>query len=146
MQWWKDGDAAMFPYQYFLNLSSTEGPTENGPVAFAPNGTPTEFADRNTDGDDLIFGDLGNDWQVGGTGRDTIYSGWGNDLANADDVLTTNGGPPRFYRTELAVANRSVRVALHGTKSNRDGIGTPGEGDDKVLRILPPNSGAESPL
>ena len=40
-----------------------------------------------------------------------------------DIVLTTNGGPPRFYRTELAVANRSVRVALRGTKSNRDGIG-----------------------
>jgi glucose/arabinose dehydrogenase len=36
--------------------------------------------------------------------------------------------------------------ALWITTSNRDGIGTPGEGDDKVLRILPPNSGAESPL
>ncbi len=36
--------------------------------------------------------------------------------------------------------------ALWITTSNRDGLGTPGEGDDKVLRILPPNSGAESPL
>jgi glucose/arabinose dehydrogenase len=36
--------------------------------------------------------------------------------------------------------------ALWITTSNRDGIGTPGEGDDKVLRILPPSSGAESPL
>ncbi|HET9216448.1 MAG TPA: hypothetical protein VFR18_05690, partial [Terriglobia bacterium] len=89
-QVWKNG--AAYPYPYFLNLTSTEGPTENGPIAYAPNGTPTAFAERNTDGDDLIFGDLGNDWQVGGTGRDTIYSGWGNDLANADDVLTTNGG------------------------------------------------------
>jgi len=40
-----------------------------------------------------------------------------------DIVLTTNGGPPRFYRTELSSPNRSVRVALRGTKSNRDGIG-----------------------
>jgi glucose/arabinose dehydrogenase len=36
--------------------------------------------------------------------------------------------------------------ALWITTSNRDGIGTPGEGDDKVLRILPPDSGADSPL
>jgi glucose/arabinose dehydrogenase len=36
--------------------------------------------------------------------------------------------------------------ALWITTSNRDGLGTPGEGDDKVLRILPPSSGAESPL
>ena len=36
--------------------------------------------------------------------------------------------------------------ALWITTSNRDGVGTPGEGDDKVLRIMPPNSGADSPL
>jgi Ca2+-binding RTX toxin-like protein len=87
-QVWKSG--AQYAYQYFLNLTSNEGPTENGPIAYAPNGTPTVLAERNTDGDDVIFGDLGNDWQVGGTGRDTIYSGWGNDLANADDVLLVN--------------------------------------------------------
>lgn len=36
--------------------------------------------------------------------------------------------------------------ALWITTSNRDGIGAPGEGDDKVLRVLPPSSEAESPL
>jgi len=36
--------------------------------------------------------------------------------------------------------------ALWVTTSNRDGVGTPRDGDDKVLRILPPDSGAESPL
>jgi hypothetical protein len=86
---WKDGDAP--DNQYFLNLVSDEGPTELGPVEFAPNGDVIREDYAHTDGDDVIFGDLGNDWQVGGTGRDTIYSGWGNDLANADDVLTTNG-------------------------------------------------------
>ena len=35
----------------------------------------------------MIFGDLGNDWLVGGTGNDTIWGGWGNDLMNADDDL-----------------------------------------------------------
>ena len=45
-----------------------------------------------TDGDDVIFGDLGHDWMVGGTGRDTVWAGWGDDLVNLDDVLTTSGG------------------------------------------------------
>src|SRR5205814_631486 len=48
------------------------------------------MATVNTDGDDAIFGDLGNDWMVGGTGKDTIWAGWGNDLSNADDDLRTN--------------------------------------------------------
>ncbi|MCA8884705.1 MAG: hypothetical protein KDA50_13305 [Rhodobacteraceae bacterium] len=45
-----------------------------------------------TDGDDRIFGDLGNDWIVGGTGRDNAYGGYGNDLINMDDDLSTNAG------------------------------------------------------
>jgi Ca2+-binding RTX toxin-like protein len=43
-----------------------------------------------SDGDDKLFGDLGNDWLVGGTGRDNMYGGWGDDLLNADDDHTTN--------------------------------------------------------
>src|SRR6185436_2564218 len=39
---------------------------------------------------DATVGDLGNDWMVGGTGKDTIWAGWGNDLSNADDDLRTN--------------------------------------------------------
>ena len=46
---------------------------------------------------------------------------------------------------------RSVAIDLQGglwiTTSNRDGIGTPADGDDKVLRILPPGAaGEDSPL
>jgi len=46
----------------------------------------------NTGGDRLFiegFGDLGNDWIVGGTQtQEASYGGWGNDLLNADDVMT----------------------------------------------------------
>jgi hypothetical protein len=37
------------------------------------------------DGKDVLFGDGGNDWLVGGTNADRMYGGWGDDLLNADD-------------------------------------------------------------
>ncbi len=40
-----------------------------------------------------------------------------------DVILTTNAGQPRVYRNDLTVKHRSVRLALRGTKSNRDGLG-----------------------
>jgi glucose/arabinose dehydrogenase len=36
--------------------------------------------------------------------------------------------------------------ALWITTSNRDGVGTPEEDDDRVLRVVPPSSGSDSPL
>jgi len=44
------------------------------------------------DGTDRLFGDLGNDWLVGGTQNDRMFGGWGNDLMNADDNLDSNNG------------------------------------------------------
>ncbi|HEV8251466.1 MAG TPA: Calx-beta domain-containing protein, partial [Gaiellaceae bacterium] len=95
---------ASFPYQYFLNLVETtkvvgattlpitEGRvTALGCVQVASNGSCLLQATVNSDGNDVMFGDLGNDWSVGGSGKDEIYAGWGNDLSNADDILTTNG-------------------------------------------------------
>ncbi len=59
----------------------------------AGDGEPIDGASGiHTDGDDAIFGDLGNDWLVGGTGRDHLYGGYGDDLINADDYLDTNDG------------------------------------------------------
>ena len=40
-----------------------------------------------------------------------------------DVLITTNGGQPRFYRNDLAVPHRGVRLSLRGTRSNRDGVG-----------------------
>jgi Ca2+-binding RTX toxin-like protein len=100
--------------QYFLNWNSNEGVSVLGYVAFKPDGqTPIGDQEyRQSDGDDVIFGDLGNDWIVGGTGRDHIYGGFGNDLMNADDVLgTVNPNPP---------SNSPGQLPLGGTDESTD--------------------------
>ncbi|HWG94585.1 MAG TPA: Calx-beta domain-containing protein [Mycobacteriales bacterium] len=76
---------------WFLGFSSTEGP---GTVP--------------SDGDDVLFGDHGNDWVVGGTGRDALWGGWGNDLLDADDVPTTNGGRNDAPDTHASWEDRAV--------------------------------------
>ncbi len=71
--------------------------------------------------------------------------------------MTLDGTGVPVAEPEELIADRYGRLrtvvldpqtgALWITTSNRDGIGTPGEGDDKVLRILPPGaSGEDSPL
>ncbi len=70
---------------WFLNFNAAEGPKDDKWTV------GTSYEALPTDGDDRIFADLGNDWAVGGTGRDAIYGGWGDDLLNADDDLSTNG-------------------------------------------------------
>ena len=79
--------------EWFLNFSETEGRTA-GTVK--------------SDGDDVQFGDHGNDWLVGGTGRDTLWGGWGNDLMNADDVLTTAAGENTAPDTNTSYEDRAV--------------------------------------
>ena len=37
--------------------------------------------------------------------------------------ITTNQGPAALYRNDVTNGNRSLRLRLIGTKSNRDGIG-----------------------
>ena len=44
------------------------------------------------DGADVLFGDLGHDWLVGGTNEDHVYGGLGDDLIQLDDNLDTNEG------------------------------------------------------
>jgi enediyne biosynthesis protein E4 len=40
-----------------------------------------------------------------------------------DVLVTTNGGPAYLYRNDVVSGNRSLRLTLTGTKSNRDAIG-----------------------
>jgi enediyne biosynthesis protein E4 len=58
-------------------------------------------------------------------GRGAAYADIDND-GRLDLLLSTNGGPVYLFRNEAqgaAAANRSLRIKLLGTKSNRDGIG-----------------------
>lgn len=60
----------------------------------------------------------------------------------AEDPTELLGG--RYGRLRTVVLDSEG--GLWVTTSNRDGIGTPAEDDDKVLRILPPSSTGSSPL
>ncbi|MEO8480655.1 MAG: CRTAC1 family protein [Acidobacteriota bacterium] len=42
---------------------------------------------------------------------------------DVDLLMTTNGGPAVLFRNDRPAGNRSIRVTLVGTTSNRDGIG-----------------------
>ena len=52
------------------------------------------------------------------------------------------GGQYGRLRTVVADAQGALWI----TTSNRDGVGTPVEDDDRVLRILPPSAAGNSPL
>jgi enediyne biosynthesis protein E4 len=78
-----------------------------------------------------LFRNLGNDKFTEATSGDLLIPRVGRSAAYADidndgflDVMmTTNGGPAVLLHNEGG-ANKSLRIKLSGTRSNRDGIGT----------------------
>jgi Ca2+-binding RTX toxin-like protein len=79
--WHKPGAPDARLYDFFLNFDPTEGERDTRfpeDLQRVPEGIPS-------DGDDVIFGNLGNNWIVGGSGRDHIWGGWGDSVLNADD-------------------------------------------------------------
>ena len=68
---------------------------------------------------------LGQAFDSPRVGRGAAYADINND-GRLDLLLSTNGGPVYLFRNEAqgpAAFNRSLRIKLIGTKSNRDGIG-----------------------
>ncbi len=61
-------------------------------------------------------------------GRGLAYGDFDRD-GDLDLLITTNNGPAYLYRADQTAGNRSIRIRLVGTKSNRDAIGA-------VLRIM----------
>jgi hypothetical protein len=125
---WKSGTG----FDWLLNFDSTRGPLD---TYWAASGGVA------TDGNDIIFGDLGNDWAVGGTGRDTMWGGWGNDYLNADDVLTTNAGLNTATDTnasyeDFAYGGAGVDVLLGNTGGDRL-IDWVGEWDSYLVPFSP---------
>jgi hypothetical protein len=55
-------------------------------------------------------------------GRGLAYGDFDRD-GDLDLLITTNSGPAYLYRNDQTAENRSIRIRLVGTKSNRDAIG-----------------------
>ena len=55
-------------------------------------------------------------------GRGLAYGDFDRD-GDLDLLVTTNKGPAYLYRNDQTAGNRSIRIHLVGTKSNRDAIG-----------------------
>ncbi len=66
--------------------------------------------------------DVGPDFQQPRVGRGLAYGDFDRD-GDLDLLMTTNNGPAVLFRSDQWGGNRSIRVRLTGTKSNRDAIG-----------------------
>jgi Ca2+-binding RTX toxin-like protein len=118
---WKGTGTA---FNWFLNFDFTEGPVDTYWAA------GTSYPGVSTDGDDVIFGDLFHDWLVGGSGRDQLWAGWGDDMLYIDDKLTTNDSlnttfdtNPSYEDLAYGGAGRDVIIANTGGDRMIDWVG-----------------------
>ena len=65
---------------------------------------------------------LGPAFMTPQVGRGAAHGDFDND-GDEDILITSNGGSPRLFRVDVDNGNKSVRLELQGTKSNRDAIG-----------------------
>jgi enediyne biosynthesis protein E4 len=69
-----------------------------------------------------VAGQMGPGFVVPKVARGAAFGDFDND-GDLDVLITTNAGPAYLFRNDIGNGNRSVRLRLVGTKSNRDGIG-----------------------
>ena len=69
-----------------------------------------------------VAAQLGGGFSQSKVGRGLVVADFDRD-GDLDLLLTTNNGPAYLYRNDQLAGNRSIRLHLVGTKSNRDAIG-----------------------
>jgi hypothetical protein len=69
-----------------------------------------------------IAGEVGGGFAEPRVGRGLAYGDFDRD-GDVDLLMTTNNGPAALFRNDQSSGNRSLRLKLVGTKSNRDAIG-----------------------
>lgn len=83
---------------------------------------PHLFLNLGKEGFRDVAAEAGADFARPKVGRGAAFGDVDND-GDLDVLITTNQGPAHLYRNDQLAGNRSIRVRLVGTKSNRDGIG-----------------------
>jgi ASPIC and UnbV./FG-GAP repeat. len=69
-----------------------------------------------------VAGTQGGDFAAPRVGRGLAFGDFDRD-GDVDILLTTNNGPAYLFRNDVQPGNKSLRLYLTGTKSNRDAIG-----------------------
>jgi enediyne biosynthesis protein E4 len=119
----------------FLDLAAVNGHIDETVRNIAGNHgyaqPPHLFLNDGKGGFHDVAAQIGTGFAAPKIARGLAYGDFDRD-GDLDLLLTTNQGPAYLYRNDVMTGNRSLRFRLHGTKSNRDGIGA-------IVRVTTPD-------